>query len=77
MPIHEAVGCFADVPAEVRAAVAGLRHNAIYIVLLAVNNSVADGPQCDLHPRSRGAAPPRVLHGLLQPEHGPPRHLVA
>jgi protoporphyrinogen oxidase len=38
MPIHEAVGCFADVPAEVRGAVAGLRHNAIYIVLLAVNN---------------------------------------
>ena len=38
MPIHEAVRCFPDVPEEVRAAVAGLRHNAIYIVMLAVNN---------------------------------------
>jgi protoporphyrinogen oxidase len=38
MPIHEAIRCFAGVPEEVRAAVAGLRHNAIYIVMLAVNN---------------------------------------
>ena len=38
-PIHEAVHCFADVPEEVQAAVAGLRYNAIYIVMLAVNNS--------------------------------------
>ena len=37
-PIHEAVRCFADVPEDVRDAVAGLRYNAIRVALVAVNN---------------------------------------
>ena len=38
--------------------------------------SVAADQRRNLHPRSRRAAPPGVLHGFLQPEPGPPRHLV-
>ena len=37
-PIHEAIHCFADVPAEVKQAVAGLRYNVIRSALVAVNN---------------------------------------
>jgi protoporphyrinogen oxidase len=38
LPIHEAVRCFADVPAEVTEAVRGLRYNALRVAFLAVNN---------------------------------------
>ena len=37
-PIHEAIRCLPDVPAEVTQAVAALRYNAIRIALIAVNN---------------------------------------
>jgi len=37
-PIHEAIGCFPDVPDEVRAAVDDLRYNSMRIVLIAVDN---------------------------------------
>jgi protoporphyrinogen oxidase len=37
-PIHEAIRCFADVPAEVIDAVHGLRYNALRVAFLAVNN---------------------------------------
>lgn len=37
-PIHEAVRCFPDVPAEVHSAVADLRYNSMRIVLVAVDN---------------------------------------
>ena len=38
LPIHEAVRCFADVPAEVTEAVRGLRYNALRVAFIAVNN---------------------------------------
>jgi protoporphyrinogen oxidase len=37
-PIHEAIGCFDDVPPEVRAAVEGLHYNSMRVVLVAVDN---------------------------------------
>jgi protoporphyrinogen oxidase len=37
-PIHEAIGCFEDVPREVRAAVEGLHYNSMRVVLVAVDN---------------------------------------
>lgn len=37
-PIHDAIKCFDDVPAEVRAAVDGLRYNTINVVMVAVND---------------------------------------
>ncbi|MDP9389010.1 MAG: FAD-dependent oxidoreductase [Actinomycetota bacterium] len=37
-PIHEAIRCFADVPEEVRRAVAALRYNSMRVVLVAVGN---------------------------------------
>jgi protoporphyrinogen oxidase len=38
LPIHEAVRCFTDVPAEVMDAVRGLRYNALRVAFIAVNN---------------------------------------
>jgi protoporphyrinogen oxidase len=38
MPVHEAVGCFDGVPAEVLEALRGLRYNALRVAFLAVNN---------------------------------------
>jgi protoporphyrinogen oxidase len=38
MPVHEAIGCFEDVPAEVIEAVRGLRYNALRVAFVAVNN---------------------------------------
>lgn len=37
-PIHEAIHCFEDVPADVMAAVSDLRYNSMRVVLVAVNN---------------------------------------
>ncbi len=37
-PIHEAIKCFANVPAEVQEAVAGLRYNVVRVAMIAVNN---------------------------------------
>jgi protoporphyrinogen oxidase len=37
-PVMDAVGCFEDVPAEVLAAVRGLRYNALRLAFVAVNN---------------------------------------
>jgi protoporphyrinogen oxidase len=37
-PVMDAVGCFDDVPDEVRAAVRGLRYNALRLAFLAVDN---------------------------------------
>ena len=37
-PIHEAIRCFEDVPAEVTRAVSGLRYNSMRIVLIAVKD---------------------------------------
>ena len=37
-PIHEAIKCFANVPAEVQQAVAGLRYNVVRVAMIAVNN---------------------------------------
>ncbi len=37
-PVLDAIGCFADVPPEVTAAVQNLRYNALRLVFLAVNN---------------------------------------
>ncbi len=37
-PIHEALRCFDEVPAEVEAAVKGLRYNAVRVVLVAVDD---------------------------------------
>ena len=37
-PIHDAVRCFADVPEDVRRAVADLHHNVIRVAMIAVNN---------------------------------------
>ena len=37
-PIHHAVRCFQDVPAEVHEAVKGLRYNALRLAFIAVNN---------------------------------------
>src|SRR5262249_1924269 len=38
-PIHHAVKCFHDVPAEVHEALRNLRYNALRLVFLAVNNT--------------------------------------
>jgi protoporphyrinogen oxidase len=38
-PIHEAIRCFTDVPAEVSTAVRSLRYNALRVAFLAVNNT--------------------------------------
>ena len=38
-PIHEAIGCFADVPPEVTQAVQNLRYNALRLAFIAVNNT--------------------------------------
>ena len=37
-PIHEAIGCFEDVPPDVLEAVDGLRYNSMRVVLVAVDN---------------------------------------
>jgi len=42
-PIHNALQCFDNVPAEVQEAVAGLRYNAIRICLIGVNNETLTG----------------------------------
>jgi protoporphyrinogen oxidase len=38
-PVMDAIKCFDEVPAEVRAAVAGLRYNALRLAFIAVNNT--------------------------------------
>jgi protoporphyrinogen oxidase len=74
-PVMDAIGCFDDVPDEVRAAVAGLRYNALRLAFIAVNNESLMDKSAVYIPDRPSA--PRLLHGLLQPPHGSARLLVA
>lgn len=66
-PIHEAIQCFTDVPEKVRQAVASLRHNAIRIALVAVNNeSLMD--KSAIYSPDDGFLPHRVCYmGFFSP----------